>query len=151
MATMWQRYGPALRLAGIACAVAYACASGVTVLMEFADYRRPYPQLVLWTGCAVGYVLVAWRTRAPSRAPALLLVGLLAVNAASAVDPGVGRAATAWVPNLVGAATAGVHPETPLTTMAPDCCPTSTRRPAWASRRMGGSRRCATPSSLAVW
>jgi hypothetical protein len=102
MVAMWQRYGPALRLAGIACAVAYACASGVTVLMEFADYHRPYAQLALWVGCALGYVVVAWRTRAPSRAPALLLA-LLAANAASAVDPGVGRDATAWVPNLVGA------------------------------------------------
>lgn len=104
MAAMWRRYGHPLRMALVACAVAFAGATGATIVTGFADYRMPWAQWALWAACAALYVAVAWRTRTPSQAPVLLLATLLVANAASAVDPEVGGPATAWVPNLIGAA-----------------------------------------------
>ncbi|WP_165945843.1 hypothetical protein [Micromonospora sp. KC606] len=104
MVDLWRRYGHPLRLALVACAVVYAGATGAGLLTDLAAYRLPSTQVALCAGCAVLYVAVAWRTRAPSPAPTGMLVVLLVANVLSAVDPRVGRGATAWAPNLIGAA-----------------------------------------------
>jgi hypothetical protein len=104
MDAMWQRYGHPIRLSVTACAVVYVAATGVTILSGFGSYAAPYAQLALWAVVGGMYVTVAAATREVSPIPSLLLVLLLGANVASAADPQVGGAATAWVPNMIGAA-----------------------------------------------
>lgn len=104
MEAMWRRYGRPIRLSVTACAVVYVAATGATILIGFGAYAAPYAQLALWTVVGGMYVTVAATTRKVSLLPSLLLVLLLVANVVSAADPLVGGPATAWVPNLIGAA-----------------------------------------------
>jgi hypothetical protein len=103
-ADLWDRYAPTLRRTAIACAAAFTCITGGTIVAGYASYRYPAGQLVLWAVCATAYLTVAGRTRGPTGVPVGLVALLLAADAASAIDPPVGTTATAWVPTMLGAA-----------------------------------------------